>query len=146
MKKQQTKEEAFKSNLITLIVLEAIGVICLVLGFIIQDLLIFAMLFALTFILVAPYVWVQGKKRINRSYCPSCSTKYDYQKDISWEVTDTTETATKETANVEFECLCRNCKEKQEFTQKFVVATYDQKNNSWKENNIETLTRKYFWK
>ncbi len=146
MTKQQTKEEAFKSNLVTLIVVEAIGVICLVLGFIIQDLMIVAMIFAATFILVGPYVWAKGKKCINRSYCPSCSTKYNYQKDISWEVTDTMETATKETANVEFECVCPNCNEVQVFNQNFVTASYDQKKNSWKQNNIQTLTRKYFWK
>ena len=146
MKKQQTKEEALKSNSTTLIVLEAIGAICLVLGFVIPDIIIIALLFALTFILMGPYVYYKGKQTINRSYCPSCSTKYDYQKDVAWEVMDKVETDTKVTATVEFACTCHNCQETQNFTQKFVVASYNQKTNSWKENNIYNLVRNYFWK
>ena len=146
MNKQEAKEKALKSNLTTFIVLEAIGVVCVVLGLIVKAILIFALLFGVTFILMAPYVWWNGKKCISRSFCLNCATKYNYQDDITWEVTDTTETNTKETATVEFECTCPSCNEKQTFTQKFVVAAFNQKTNSWKEFNIDTLTRKYFWK
>ena len=57
------KDKALKSNKITFIVLEAIGVVCLALGFIIGDLVMYAgILFGATFILCGPYVWGMGKK------------------------------------------------------------------------------------
>ena len=127
------------------IIIEAIGVVCLVLGFVL-GIAIIGILFALSFILGGLYVWSKGKKCISRSYCPHCEKKYNYDTDISWEITDTTETINKITANVEFECICSKCENQQTFTQKFVTSYYDQKQDAWKENNIHTMARKYFWK
>ena len=145
MKKQQTKEEALRSSWAVLIVLWAIGCACLIFGLIVREFLDFAGIIAAIMILVGPYLLITTRKRIKRSYCPSCATAYDYQKDISWEETEEMETDNKQTAVVEFVCHCRKCNEKTIFTKKFVVASYDKNKNTWKYNNVETLARKYFW-
>ena len=140
------KDKALKSNKITFIVLEAIGVACLALGFIIGDLVMYAgILFGATFILCGPYVWGMGKKCINNSFCPQCGSKYQYETDIAWEVASETDNGQKEKTTVEFSCTCRKCNHEAEFTKTFVTAYYD-KQKGWVHHNIQTLVKKYFWK
>ena len=146
MEKQKTKEKALKENKTTFIVLEAIGVAFLVLGIILSDLLIIAAMFAITFILGGVWSFFRGKKIISRSFCPHCNTKYDYQKDISWEEIQRDETVDKVMAKVEFQCCCPQCKEKIDFVESFKIMYYDKQKNTWKQNNLSTMARKYFWK
>ena len=147
-KKTKTpKDKALKSNKITFIVLEVIGIACLAAGYIIGDMVLYAgVLFGGCFVLMGPYVWAKGKKCINNSFCPECGTKYQYETDVEWEVTGQTDDGNKEKAIVEFNCVCRKCNHEAEFTQTFVTAYYDNKKGTWVRHNVKTLARKYFWK
>ena len=146
MKKQQTKKEALKKNLIEFIIFEAIALVIVILGIIISDFILFALIFAVAFALGGLYFWFDGKKRIKHSYCPYCEAKYNYKDDIKWEETESIETNRKETSVVEFECTCPNCKEVTTFTKKFVTAQYVEKTGEWKQYSIDSLVKNFFWK
>ena len=145
MKETDTKEKALKENTKIVIVMELIGVICLAIGIIFED-LVFIGVIGLILIPAGFFVLSDGKKRINRSFCPYCGEKYDYENDVSWEETERFDEENKVVANVEFECCCSNCGETQEFSQKFTILSYDKNKNTWKQNNLKTMARKYFWK
>ena len=146
MAKQITKGKALKDNLRTFIVIEALAVIFFVVGFIIPAIQIIAILFAVSFVLGGFIAFSAGKKCINRSFCPKCSAKYDYERDISWEEIEREEKTNKIVAKVEFRCVCPECKQQNEFVQPFTILYYDKQKNTWKQNNLRTMARKYFWK
>lgn len=146
MKKQMTKKDAKKNNLITTIVILAIGVVILVLGLCIEDLLFLALLFGGCFVLLSPYVWYIGNKSIKHSFCPHCETKYDYNENISWDEEDRIESENKITSVVEFTCTCPKCKEEYTFSEKFIIASYDKNKGVWVEHNLSQLAKKHFIK
>ena len=146
MSKQVTIEQAKKANLITFIVLEAIAVICLVVGLIVDLIFIVGAVFAATFFLGGIYLYFDGKKRIKFSFCPECKTKYDYNNDISWEESEQIEKENSIDAVVDFECVCHNCGNVREFSRKFQIAYYEKSKGRWRQNNLSSMVRKYFWK
>lgn len=85
------------------------------------------------------------RKRIKRSFCPNCGEKYNYQNDVSWEVSDVETNDKKQVARVEFECTCHECGHTTEFAEKFVTATIDE-NGKIRNNNIQDQAKKYFIK
>ena len=145
-KKVKTKEKALKENLTTLIVLEILGAAFLILSFLIEGIMIFGLLFAVSFIFGGIYVYFIGKKAIKHSYCPDCNTKYDYANNINWEEVERIEKNDKVISKVEFNCVCPNCGKVQEFSQDFTVLYYDKKKGAWKENNLNSMVRKHFVK
>ena len=146
MGKVKTKKEALKGNLITFIGMEVLGTVGLVLGLLFEDIMILGLIFAITFVLGGVYVYLDGKKAINRSYCLDCKTKYDFNKDINWEEVERVEKNDRVISKVEFECTCPKCGVIQEFSQNFTVSHYDKKKGEWRENNLYTMARKYFVK
>ena len=145
MKKQMTKKEAKKNNLITTIVCLAIGIVILVLGLCIEGLIVMA-LFGGVFVLLSPYLWYVGNRSIKHSFCPYCETKYDYNEDICWDEEDRIESEDKITSVVEFTCTCPKCKEEYTFKEKFIIASYDKNKGVWKEHNLSQLAKNHFTK
>ena len=145
-KKVTTKKKALKENLIQLIIFEILGAACLVLGFLIEGIMIFGLLFGVSFILIGIFLYFRGRKAIKYSYCPDCNTKYDYDDNINWEEVERIEKNDKVISKVEFKCVCPNCGKVQEFSQDFTVAHYDKQKGVWKENNLNSMVRKYFVK
>ena len=147
----KTKEKALSENKRNLIVLEIIGIAALILGLILGltisiFILYFGLVFGVAAMLIAPYVYFNEKKRINRSYCPNCATNYDYQNNISWEVASTEENEKNVKAIVDFECTCSKCGNTVNFSEKFVIASYNNEKHRWEKYNISNLARKYFIK
>ena len=146
MKKQMTKKQAKRDNLIVFIIVLAIGIALLALGLTISELKLIGLFFGGIFILCAPIAWCSRNKSIKHSYCPHCDAKYDYNRDISWDETDRIETDTKVTSVVEFTCVCPNCGEEYIFSEKFLTASYDKNKGAWKEHNLRTIAKKHFVK
>lgn len=82
------------------------------------------------------------RKKIKRSYCPYCGEHYNYEDDVSWEVSNVVESANDTRANVDFNCACSNCGEETSFTQNFRVGYF--KNGNYVEENIFNVAKKYF--
>ncbi len=145
-KKVKTKDKALRENLIQLIIYEILGAAALILGILIEGIMIFGILFAVVFIPLGIIEFFRGKKAIKYSYCSDCNTKYDYDNNINWEEVERIEKNDKVISKVEFKCVCPNCGKVQEFSQDFTVAHYDKQKGVWKENNLNSMVRKYFVK
>ena len=145
MAKETTREKAKRGNLILFIVMLLIGIVAIVL-----DLVVFSstivLIIGIVFVVGAIYIFFSTNTAIKRSFCPKCNTKYNYNEDIEWEEVNEIETESKVVGTVEFVCHCPNCHEEQTFTKKFTLSYYNEKKGEWKDNNLETLTRKYFIK
>lgn len=145
-KKVKTKDKALRENLIQLIIFEILGAAALILGILIEGIMIFGILFAVVFIPLGIILFFKDRKAIKYSYCSDCNTKYDYDNNINWEEVERIEKNDKVISKVEFECVCPNCGKVQEFSQDFTVAYYDKQKGVWKENNLNSMVRKYFVK
>ncbi len=99
-------------------------------------------LFATFIFIVLTGVVNSDKKRIKRSYCPYCGEKYDYETDVSWEVTNVTISNNDKKADVDFECECSNCGEETRFTKNFKIAYFQ--NGNYVEKDIQVEAKKYF--
>ena len=98
-----------------------------------------------------PVHYAKERKRIADIYCPVCGTKYDWDKDVGCEVTDSEANAritvtgdVKSSAHdtVEFECHCHNCGNVTTFSKRF--KTGKGKNGHIQSQSLERLARKYF--
>ena len=145
MKKQTTIKQAKRKNLIEFIILELIGVACIVVGAIIE-LMLFGLIFGVVFLFAGVYSWFSTKKAIKHSFCPHCQTKYDYNKDISWDEVESDSTDTTEFSIVEFTCTCPKCGEELTFSQKFVTSTYNKSKDRWIDRNLDVMVKKHFIK
>ena len=95
-------------------------------------------------------------KRVKRCHCRECGEKYNYNRDVEWEVTDielkernTNPNSDKKQIvavrieHIDAECHCENCGAVSSFHHKFQTGVeYD--NGSADVKNIETLVRRYF--
>ena len=142
---KKPKEKALMLALIIFLGMIALGVVCLIIGIAIPGLMLFAAIFAITFILGGVYIYFYAKKTIKHSFCPKCEEKYKFDSDISWEEVQEIDSGDKVVSVVEFKCVCHNCKEKQEFTEKFQVSYYDKKKECWIENSLSSMVKKHFW-
>lgn len=145
MKKQKTKKQAKKANLVLLFVMLIIGAVVIALGYFF-DLMIIGLIFGGCFILTGLYVCYSWNRSIKHSYCPKCDAKYDYDADISWAEEDRIDSDTKITSIVEFTCKCRSCGAEETFKEKFIIANYDKEKGVWKEHNLSQLAKKHFIK
>ena len=95
-------------------------------------------------------------KRVKRCFCHECGERYDYNRDVEWDVTEVEikEKSTNPNSNrrqvvgiriehVDVECSCENCGATASFSHKFRTGEeYD--DGHAKVQNIQTLVRKYF--
>lgn len=133
-------KKALKQNAIVTWIFVGIAVVLLVLYLILTNLWLMG---GFLFVLLAVFGGVHDRKRIRRSYCPNCEEQYDYENDVSWECSNVVTTNTKQKADVEIQCLCRNCGHVTQFTKNFQTAELDTLGRV-KEYNLYNLVRKYF--
>ena len=86
---------------------------------------------------------VYDRKRIRRSYCPHCEEQYDYDNDVAWECSNVVTGGQTQKADVEIQCLCRNCGRATQFKKRFKTAEIDTLGRV-KEYNLYNIIRKYF--
>ena len=103
------------------------------------------------------FIYKGENERIKRSFCPNCETKYDYEDDVSWEVTQenvsypksnsssSNDVYARRTAVLEFSCECSCCGHVTGFSKNFEIAV-QYNNGNIREKNIRTEARKYFVK
>ena len=102
-------------------------------------------------------VWLPKQfKRVKRCFCSECGAKYDYQEDVSWEVSDieikekstnpnskSRQVAAVRIEYVDFECSCEKCGSVSTFTHKFQTGVeYD--DGREKVKNVALLIKDYF--
>ena len=102
-------------------------------------------------------VWIPSElKRVKRCFCPECGEKYDYNRDVEWEVSDieireknaNPNSDRKQIVGIRFEhvdaeCHCARCGATRSFSQKFRTGVvYD--NGQVKVDNIQVIVKKYF--
>ena len=116
-----------------------------------------AMAFYAICVLCELIIWLPKElKRVKRCFCRHCGEKYDYNRDVSWDVSDV-EIKEKSTnpnsqgkqvvgvryEHVDVECTCANCGEEFCFSQKFKTGVvYD--NGHVDAKNIKSIMKNYF--
>ena len=151
----QTAEEAKRKTNNTFIV---IAIVCAAIAGLLCFLhYIFGLIAFVFSIPLVGFLYLDGRKKDKRNFCKECGTKYDYQNDISWTITDvvrkkmssgsSSSTSRRvcqtEEAKVDFTCSCHKCGAEVDFRLKFTVATwYD--DGTYKEYNIKDMAKKYF--
>ena len=142
--KQKATRKLFTEVGITL----GIGIVLVVVGSILQELvgMVGAVLLGIGIILLFAISlhFYSTLKRIKKSYCGACGTKFNYERDIAWTETTRTTSADKQTATVQIECNCNACGHTDHHTASIVTAKYDKKNNCWVKNNLETKVKDLF--
>lgn len=100
------------------------------------------------FMLVVVYIPMlfSELKRVKRSFCKYCGAKYNYNRDIAWEVSSEEEKTNSLVAYVDVECTCQNCGAEVDFTLKQTTASVDPKTGRVKQYNLRNSMRKYFYK
>lgn len=107
--------------------------------------------------LVAVFVFVTGlgsfigflvqRKRIKRCYCPACSIRFDFEKDVKWKETNRSSVVTgkekRVKARVKFICTCPECQKKTEFAVTFTVSRLTDA-GTFSRDDLDELARKYF--
>jgi hypothetical protein len=87
------------------------------------------------------------RKRIKRCYCPACSTRFDFEKDVKWKEINRSSVVTgKEKrikARVKFICTCPECQKKTEFAVTFTVSRLTDA-GAFSRDDLDELARKYF--
>ena len=122
------RQKALRKNLILLLSGTGVGVILAILGLILPGavgsiILIIGLLCIFTFLV---YAFLEIP-RIKRNFCTECGEKYDYDEDVSWEMTDEDVTDKRVLDTVEFTCTCGNCGAERHFYKTFCVASVDDK-------------------
>ena len=106
----------------------------------------FGILSALGLECVLGYFSIRRLMGVKRSFCKECGTKYNYERDISWEIESEEEKENKVVDNIEVECTCPKCGATNNFTVTQTVAKLDTKTGQLKKFNISNLMRNYFYK
>ena len=97
------------------------------------------------------------KNNIKRNFCPECSTKYDYETDVRWSVTNsrhiTREPSSSRSNNasllaedkalVHCECVCRGCGKVTEFQKNITICKYYSDGRE-EHTNLREYMRGYF--
>lgn len=142
------REKALRTNRIISIIEIAIGAVLLgivaIFGLKMSEVVVVLIGFVGVTLFIAGILWgTMIKAQVKRCYCKNCGEKYNYQNDISWEVTDQIETDKDVTDVVDFTCVCAHCGEVLHFTKKFKIAFYDNKGNLHK-RDIRVLASNFF--
>ena len=141
-------------NLITIIVLDAIFLTLMIVGFALMSktpLLVILGLFGLLCLIASPGAYLFARKETNNIHCKKCGEKYDYNSDVEWEETDFgvstitrhDETTAEAKSKVEFHCVCHNCGAEKTFRKKFTVGTANA-NGKVSTKSLESQVRNYF--
>lgn len=150
----QTLAEAKKKTIVTCILAGLVYAIVCVPFFIISPLFGVILLIPAPFLVA--YLYYQYNQKSKRNFCPKCGAKFDYEKDISWNVTNSEEKSYTPQSNsnskkivektfetVCFDCRCAKCGEVTTFNKKFTTAVcYD--DGSVQEKSVETQAKEYF--
>lgn len=154
LKEPQTLAEAKKKTIVTCIVSGLAYAIVCVLFFIISPWLGGILLIPAPFLIA--YVYYLCNQKSKRNFCPKCGAKFDYEKDVSWNVTNYEEKSYTPQSNsnskkivekrfetVCFDCKCAKCGEVTSFEKKFTTAVcYD--DGSVQVKSAETQAKEYF--
>jgi len=152
MKIRQTKtlKQAKLQALIFSLIMLAITVTHFIVGSVLatKNSLIGIILIVMGFLWGGVTVWdfFYSRKRVKRSFCPACGTKYDYVNDISWDEMNQNASADKIVSEVRMECHCPSCGRTDAYFQKFTIARYDKNKGQWTRQDIVALMRNYFIK
>lgn len=119
--------------------------ICAVIGTFLGGILI-GLIVAAVVICISAYFVLKNLVSIKRSFCKACGAKYNYERDISWEVSSQQEKERSVVAHVNVECTCPNCGEITEFSVTQTVASIDPKTGRIRQANISNLMKNYFYK
>lgn len=143
----ETKKQALKHNAIFFFIFLALSSVCIVLGIVLPGDWTYALLaFGVLWFGYSFYYLINGILRINRSYCPECSTGYDYENyDVTWHEISQSVENDKVISTIKFECVCPKCGNKVTFHKTFRRGTYSQDQEKWKEHDIYALAKKIFW-
>ena len=127
------REEALKKNSRVTWLSLIIGVLSIVVSFVLLNFDIqieFAGVLLLGgFIeIIIFFVCLGRRTRLKRIHCDLCGKKYDYEKEVAWEVLSyVTKTGTngnaKKEANVKVDCICGNCGTSKTFGRVVTVAS-----------------------
>ena len=155
MKKIETLADAKKKLKSEAIISAIIYAVIAVLAFIFLGVLGIFVVVALLVLL--GYIILSEKKKIKRNFCPDCSTKYDYETDVRWSVTNsrhitrqsssshsnTASLRAEDKALVHCECVCRGCGKVTEFHKNITICKY-YSDGSTQRTNLREYMRRYF--
>lgn len=155
MKKIETLADAKKKFkfevIISVIIYAVIAVLALVL------LGVFGIFVTVALLVLLGYIILSEKKRIKRNFCPDCSTKYDYETDVRWSVTNsqritrrpssshsnTPSLLAEDKALVHCECVCHSCGKVTEFRKNITISKY-YSDGSQQHTNLREYMRRDF--
>lgn len=123
-----------------------LGIILLIIGLLMTDSGLTLIYISIGVMLLAVGLFVSQIFPILNSFCDRCGTNYNYDTDVSWYVSQVTVEGTNKYADVKITTVCPNCGYQTTFSKKFKVEYYNQSKNTWVQNNVEAMVRKYFWK
>ena len=147
MKEISPKRQALKSNATFFVAFLAVSIVLIVLGIVlVGDWTFILLLLGIGCLIGSFYYFINGIIRINRSFCPECSTFYVYDKyDIQWDEIKQTIVDNKLISTIKFECVCPKCKHKTVFYKTFRRMSYDKTTDKCTDHDIYALAKKIFW-
>ncbi len=134
-------KQALKVNTSATLILAGIDLVLFILALVFSGNML--LIFGWGIFMGAIFFNMHDRKRIRRSFCPSCEEQYDYENDVAWECSNVVTTASKQKADVEIECICHCCGQKTQFKKRFETAEVDAFGRV-KEYNIYNIVRKYY--
>ncbi len=132
------REKALSKNKKLIIIISLVAIAFCVGGIFVPGLILVGLIVAL--LLTTEFY---ERKKIKRSYCPTCGNKYEYETDVSWDTLSVITKNTTRESRLRFNCTCSICGNKTEFAQSFTTASID-KNGNLVEYNIYDRAKKYF--
>lgn len=140
------RKKAMRGYLIKFFIITGVtAAICIVVGAIFGGIQI-GLILAAIIVGVCAYFGLRNLVSIKRSFCKFCGAKYNYENDISWEVSSEEEKERSVVAHVNVACTCPRCGEVTEFSVSQTVASVDAKTGRVRKSNISNLMRNYFYK
>ena len=151
----QTLEEANKKTTVLCIGCGIVSVIFVILFCFIH--ILFAVIWAVASVGIIFYFKFILTKRNKRNFCADCGARFDYEKCVSWEVSEVERKSTppttdnpsgkyvvqKDVATVVFTCTCKDCGSERSFSEKYDITVwyYD---GTIKEKNLKNEVKNYF--
>lgn len=150
----QTLEEAKEKTKATTLLVAIIFAVFVVLFCLLH--IILGLLWAVASVVIIMCMRLKWNQKNKRNFCPNCGEKFDYDRCVSWEISNVErkhltpnqnasgkQVVQKDVATVVFTCTCQSCGTEKEFSQKHdVTVWYD--NGTYKEIDLNNVARQYF--
>ena len=118
--------------------------------------ILLALIWAVAAAGITLYLYAKWNQRNKRNFCSDCGARFDYERCVSWEVSNverktlnpnsnsqSKQAIQKDVATVEFKCTCEECGSEKNFSQKYdVTIWYD--DGSRKDVNLKNVAKEYF--